>query len=396
MSRFHTRQRIALLLALVISVAGLAPRPSQAAIGMPQERGWINFPYGPVARARNQAVIDGETMWVASKGAFRTDEWNEEETIYVDDNSLMLWAMSKKDYYSWSGGIYARSLRNYIISTSADGAAKLNPGNGKPLIAINPGPEFAEGHIYTTTNNLGWIPMNNDKDYPRAPDGISDSAIVSFVPSLGLVSISIAYPDHIVNNQDQSAWLRLHIARTLAHQDEIVGKTPVAVGFEDKRLRTTAIAFHMLASAMWYQHTGDATYLAYAQRAWNLIKQRQVQGGGYDKAFVEFGSVDQNGYFSVLRHEQILASMAQTFPIIGDYNGLGSALQTASNALKTVTAPVDCAGNWKIHRGFYVGPTPCADAGKGGLKFVDTATGAVWYRELIIGEIGRASCRERV
>jgi hypothetical protein len=78
--------------------------------------------------------------------------------------------------------------------------------------------------------------------------------------------------------------------------------------------------------------------------------------------------------------------MVQTARIIGDYNGLGLALQSASNGLKRVSADTDCGGGWKVKRGFYLGNTPCADAGRGGMKFVDEASGTVWYRELTIGD----------
>lgn len=343
-----------------------------------EESGWAQFNYGGFIPTQGHQPISGNTMWVPAVGAFRNSPSIEDNKVYVDDTSFIVWAMSKLPRYQWSGLTaqgYPQALRNYLIGMSADNAAPIKLGNGSPDISITAGPEFSKGHIY---QNGSWVRMANATapepvGYPVMSTDGSDTAIVSFAPSLALVSITTAYPTFITNGTDNTAWLQAHIARILSHQDDIVQKISgiAVIGSADKRIFSTSIAFHMLASAVWYQYTNNVTYLQYAQRAWNVLKLRQnTSSNVYTGAFVDFGNPNNDGSgnnYSVLRHAQILAAMVHTNRIIGDYNGLGSALTSASNALKTVNSTTTCSNGWTIYQGHYLGSTPCSLDAKGGM-----------------------------
>lgn len=334
-----------------------------------QELGWVNFPYG----AYSSQPKGGATMWVASKSAFRTAESVQDDTIYVDDNSFMGWALSKTSMYSWSANQYAPALRNYLISMTVDSSAPLI-NNGASIYSPSAGPEFYKGHTYLGST---WTLMVNDKN--TDPSGItypklngSDSAIVSFAPSLAMVSITKAYPSFVSGGIDNTAWLYAHIDRILSHQNEITLHVPSISSGQDKRLGTASMAMHMLASLEWYQFRSDPKYLTFVKNAWDKIKLRQNNSAGspFLGAMVDFGDPNSTGgNYSVLRHTQILAAMAHTYRAIGDYNGLNAALIKASNALKTVQSQVSCSGSWTISQGFYLGNNACANDGYGGLGY---------------------------
>lgn len=374
-----------MLIGVIVSVVffGISLFSRIASAQTLQELGWVNFSYGYSIQGKGLSPKDGTTMWVPSKAAFRTADSVQDDTIYVDDNAFMGWAMSKNTLYSWSANQYASAIRNYIISMTADSSVPLK-NNGTLFYTPTLGPEFYKGHVYVGGN---WVFMVNDKNtdpngstYPKMPNG-SDSAIISFAPSLAMVSITIAYPTFVNNGVDNTSWLYTHIDRILSHQNEIVLNAPSISSGEDKRLSTASMAMHMLASIQWFQFRNDQKYLTFAKNAWNKIKLRQNMGvaaPSFKGVLVDYGNPDSaGGNYSVLRHSQILAAMTHTFRVIGDYNGLDQAMINASNALKIVGNPVSC-GSWVISQGFYLGNNPCAQDGDGGLGY------ASFYREQTI------------
>ncbi|MBQ8884756.1 MAG: hypothetical protein IJY62_00055 [Clostridia bacterium] len=243
-------------------------------------------------------------IWEDKLSAFRTCRKNEEagdhwRVAFVEDNTMMLWAMSKGTY-KWSHHQgYPAAIRDFIlecIKSELDGTFFMGKYSG----------QNDDDFVYTS-------------DLPDGLPFVYEDPYVPFMPLWGVVSYTAAYPEQ--GGNQIASYYRNYTGLLLKKQQKIIdaGKLTYC-------LTSSSLAFHMASNAVWYKFTREAEYLKNVEKTWAILKKRINR----DNSIKE----ELTGGFNPLRHIQCVWGMFETLRMIGDIGGMGAAMERCRAFMK--------------------------------------------------------------
>jgi len=284
----HLRIITALLSVSVILFGALTFFTAQALLsGRPKHKleGDVtaNPNYDPltVGITSNEAGLMTQNIWDDKIGAFRTctrkeapDHWR---VAFVEDNTMMLWAMSK-GMYKWSHHQgYGAATRDFILKNIKD---------------------ELKGTFY-----MGEYSGASDNTFVKTvdtPDGLPfvfEDPYVPFMPLWGVVVYTMAYPNQ--DGQYPASYYQNYISLMLENEYKLVGDSEFP-----KENTTSSLGFFMASCANWYKFTGEQRFYDYAQKTFEIIKTRVNDDGLIREA--------PSGAVNPLRHIQTVWALFES------------------------------------------------------------------------------------
>ena len=294
----HFRSITALLLASVILFAVFTAFTAKAVLFDNKTHklagdSTAHWEYDPqtIGLTPNEAGLILQNIWDDNIGAFRTctrkeapDHWR---VAFVEDNTMMLWAMSK-GMYKWSHHQgYGAATRDFILKNIKDelkGTFTMGEYSG-----------VSDSTFVKTTDTPEGLPFVYEDPY------------VPFMPLWGVVTYTMAYPNQA--GQYPATYYPNYISLMLENESKLIGNSEYP-----KENTTSSLGFFMASCANWYEFTGEQRFYDYAQTAYEVIKTR-VNDDGLIRE-------NPSGAVNPLRHIQTVWALFESYRSGFDIDGL--------------------------------------------------------------------------
>ena len=252
------------------------------------ERGWISL-----------------QLWEDKLSAFRTCRKSEEaadhwRVAFAEDNTMMLWAMSK-GMYKWSHHQgYPAAIRDFIlecIKSELDGTFYMGKYSGP-----------SDSNFVNTT------------DRPAGLEGfVFEDPYVPFMPLWGVACYTAAYPQQ--GGKQIASYYRNYVGLLLKKQQTIIDNAKMT-----QYLTSSSLAFHMASNAVWYKFTREQVYMDNVVKTWSVLQTRINKDNSI--------SEEKGGSLNPLRHIQCVWAMFETVRTVGDFDGMRAAMERTRAFMK--------------------------------------------------------------